>query len=147
MLACCRAGGVAALGPLGQWCPQVDLLQEEGHLSLHPWKGLARCTKASPWCFHIRPTSVTEQPSSTAGDPHSHTCHASEELVVTGTAPASSQELHLQCCFQSLPAPGGTSSACGFGPMDPELAAAGRENVGAWLAAQEGSIRAEAAEQ
>lgn len=31
--------------------------------------------------------------------------------------------------------------------MDPGLAAAGRENVGAWLTAQEGSIHAQAAEQ
>lgn len=67
--------------------------------------------------------------------------------MVTGTALATSQELHLQRCFQSLPAPGGTSSARGFGPMDPGLAAAGREDVGAWLAAQEESIHAEAAEQ
>lgn len=55
--------------------------------------------------------------------------------MADGTAPATSQVLHLQRCFQSLPAPGGTSSARGFGPMDPGLAAAGRQNVGAWLTA------------
>lgn len=92
--------------------------------------------------------SVTEEPSSTAGDPHSCTCHASlEEPVAARTAPATSQVLHLQWCFQSLPTPAGTSSAHGFGPMDPGLAAAVRENAGAWLTTQEGSIHAQAAEQ
>lgn len=67
--------------------------------------------------------------------------------MVAGTAPATSQVLHLQWSFQSLPAPGGTSSARGFGPMDPGLAAAGRENVGAWLTAQEGSILVQGAKQ
>lgn len=121
--------------PLREWCPRADLLQKEGRLSLHPWKGLAKGTKVSLRCFHIHPTSVTEQPSSTAGNPRPCACHASEELVAAGTAPATSRVLHLQRCFQSLPAPGGTSSACGFGPMDSGLAAAGRENVGAWLTA------------
>lgn len=63
MLACCRAGEVAALGPLGQQCPQVGLLQEGGHLSLHPWKGLARCTKLCDVSTFIPPLGQSSPPA------------------------------------------------------------------------------------
>lgn len=103
----------------------------------------AKGTHLPPCCFHSQPMSVMEQPSSAAEGSRSCHCRVGEEPGAAGAAPTGWQVLHLQWCSQRLALPGETSRAHDFGPMDLVVGRGWcREEMTAWLTAQEGFFHA-----